>query len=231
MIRRFFYMVALMMLALIVASCSTNAVHKAVTGATPSAATPTPTPSFPSGTVLYQSDWSQGLAAWGHPLGWKIVNGLAQSDLRDNNALTVPYLSAVPNYAIEVQFQIVSIPTNGGYFVVTAKQLPGKDGYNAGILNLLDSAPHNQFDNPQVQVYLEPEDDMSASLVTSDYRTNNRWNTFRIEVQGSDVRLLINGVGKSSATSIQDDVLSNGPFQVVSSGAVVNVSSVKIMAL
>lgn len=220
-----------LLISLALAGCSAAPTQTGV-GTIPPVHTSTPTqPSIPSGTILYQSDWSQGLAAWGNPAGWKVMHGMAQSDLSDNNALTVPYLSAVSDYAIEVRFQIVSVPTDGGYFVVTAKRLPSKDGYNAGILNLLSSAPHNQFANPQVQVYLDPMDDMSAGLVTSDYRPGTGWNTFRIEVQGSNVRFLINDARKSSATSIQNDVLSNGPLQVVSSGAVINVSGIRVMAL
>ncbi|MGH2507214.1 MAG: hypothetical protein ACRDHZ_07375 [Ktedonobacteraceae bacterium] len=225
--KRLFSKVALVTLIWALVGCSAGTVSKSSIPV----ATHAPTPSIASGTVLYQSDWSQGLAAWGNPPGWKSTNGIIQSDLSDNNALTVPYISAVPNYAIEVLFQIVSVPTDGGYFVVTAKQLPKKDGYDAGILNLLSPAPHNEFANPQVQVYLKPMDDMSTQMVLSDYEPGSIWHTFRIEVQGANVRFLINGIRKSSATSIQNDFLSNGPFQVISAGAVVNVASIRVMAL
>lgn len=219
------------LLLLTLVGCSTSQIQtqKSTTTVSP-LRTPTATP-LPSGTVLYQSNWSQGLAAWGNPTGWKIVNGMAQSNLSDNNALNVPYLPVVPNYAIEVRFQIVSVPTDGGFFTVTAEQHPGKDGYDAGILNLLSPASHNEFANPQVQVYLEPMDDMSAPMAPADYEPGTTWNTLRIQVQGGNVRMLINGSGKGAATSVQYNVLSNGPLQVISSGAVINVSDIRVMTL
>src|SRR5260370_1055540 len=188
-------------------------------------------PSIPSGTVLYQSDWSHGLAAWGNPPGWKIVNGMLQSDLGDNDIITLPYKSAAPNYALEVRFQIVSVPNDGGYFVVYTDQTQGKDGYDAGILNLLSPAAHNQFANPQVQVYINPTDDMESRMVTSDYEPGFGWHTYRIEVQGPTVRFLTDGLGKSSATSSVTNVLSNRPIRLESAGAIINVSSVRLMAL
>ncbi len=228
--RHIFKLIALISFILALVGCSAGSAQtQIVVTATP--ATHAPTPSVPSGTVLYQSDWSQGLAAWGNPPGWKIANGIPQSDVSDSNALTVPYISAVSDYALEVHFQIVSVPKNGGSFVVNAKKAPGKDGYSAGILNLLSPAAHNQFANAQVQVYLEPMDDMNSPMVTSDYEPGTTWHTYRIEVRGSNVTFLINGTRKSFATSTQNDVLSNGPFQVASSGAMVNVSSISVTAL
>ncbi len=219
---------SLVALVLTLVGCSSGG---AQTRAAP-AATPTPThPSIPSGTVLYQADWSHGVAAFGNPPGWKVVNGMLQSDLSDSNTLTLPYISADPNYVIEVRFQIVSVPKDGGYFVVNADRKKGKDGYNAGILNLLGPAAHNEFANPQVQVFLIPADDMDSRMVTSDYEPGATWHTYRIEVQGSEVSFKINGVGKSSADSTVTNELSNGPFEVVSSQAVVNVSSISITAL
>ena len=221
---------ALLSLVLMLVGCSAGGAQTHST--TPPAVTLTPThPSIPSGTVLYQADWSHGLAAFGNPPGWKVVNGMLQSDLSDSNKLTLPYISTDPNYALEVHFQIVSVPVNGGYFVVNADQKKGKDGYNAGILSLLGPAAHNQFANPQVQVYIIPSDDMGSRMVTSDYEPGSSQHTYRIEVQDSNVTFKINDVRKSSAYSTVTNVLSNGPFEVASSGAVVDVSSISIMAL
>lgn len=220
---------ALVALILVLVGCSAGGPQ---TSATPSPVTPTPThPSIPGGTVLYQADWSHGLAAFGNPPGWKVVNGMLQSDLSDENKLTLPYISTDPNYALEVSFQIVSVPKDGGAFVVNADKKKGKDGYNAGILNLLGPAAHNQFANPQVQVLLIPSGDMGSQMVTSDFEPGTVRHTYRIEVQGSNVTFKINGVGKSSAYSTVTNELSNGPFEVVSSGAIVNVFSISITAL
>lgn len=106
---------------------------------------------------------------------------MLQSDLSANNSLTVPYTPPA-NYAIEVSFQIVNAPRNRGFFVVTADKQPGKDGYTAGILGFLGSGPHNQFANPEVQVYLDPLSAMDSRSVISDYEPGSVWHTYRIEV-------------------------------------------------
>jgi hypothetical protein len=156
---------------------------------------------------------------------------MLQSDLSSNNNLTVPYLSSVPNYTLEVRFQIVSVPQNGGYFIVKADRTPGKDGYTAGIQGLLSPAPHNEFANPQIEVYLNPLNAMDSELVVSDYEPGSLWHTFDIEVNGSNVNFRNDGLKKSYTSSTQTNLLSNGPFHVVSSGAVVRVSSVSVSVL
>ncbi len=217
-------------LSIVLIACTTgSAPPQAIRQPTP---TPSPTPSGPpSGTLLYQSNWSHGLAGWHASPGWRVVGGMLISDLSSNNSLTVPYLSGVPNYTLEVRFQIVSVPQNGGSFVVTANRTPDKDGYTAGILRLLSPAPHSEFANPQIQVYLNPLSDMDAGLVVSDYEPGSLWHTYDIEVNGSSVTLRIDGLGKSSTSSNQTSLLSSGPFHVVSSQAVVRISNVNITVL
>ena len=194
--------------------------------------TSTPTPAGPpSGTLLYQSNWSHGLAGWHASPGWKLMDGMVLSDLSSNNSLTVPYISSVPNYTLEIRFQIVSVPQNGGSFIVTADRTPDKDGYTAGILGLLSPSPHSEFANPQIQVYLNPQGAMDSQMVVSDYEPGSQWHTYDIQVNGSNVTLRIDGLGKSFASSTQTNLLSNGPFHVVSSYAVVRVASVSVTAL
>lgn len=217
----------LIVLALILAGCAGGTTPTQTRKASPA---PTPTPGIPSGTILYQADWSHGLAALGNPSGWKVIGDMLQSDLSENNALKLPAISD-PHYAVEVRFQVANVPQDGGFFVVNADRTQGKDGYNAGILDLHSPAPHNQFSNAQVQVFLNPTDDMAQPMVTSDYDPGSIWHTYRIEVEGSSVRFLVNGIGKSSAISSQDHPLSEGPFEVESSQAVINISSITITAL
>lgn len=213
---------ALIFLLLILVGCSSG------TPQTPTraAVAPTPTRSVPVGTVLYQSDWSRGLAAWGNLPGWIVAQGMVQSDINDD-VLTLPYRSAVPDYALEVRFRVVSVPDYGGYFEVRADHTPSKDGYNAGILNLLGS----EMATPQAQVSVDPTGDMDTRMIASDYEPGSGWHTYRIEVRGPRVSFFIDGVRKSFATSKITKVLSNGPFRMASLGAIINVSSARVMTL
>lgn len=195
------------------------------------ALTPTAT-SLPAGTLLYKADWSQGLKSWGNTKGWKIVNGMALSDLSDHNALTVPYLPVVHNYAISCRFQIVQVPHNGGYFIIQAAQSAGKDGYTAGLLNLYaPGAQTSPYGNPQIQIYLNPMDDMQLPMSPLDYEPGNTWHTYRVEIKGPAANLFMDGVSMNTAVSSRDQWLSNGPLQLISALAVVRVSDVTITAL
>ena len=217
---------------LLLAACSGGTT---TTPGKPPTATPTATAkptTLPSGTVLYQANSSHGLNSITHSTtGWKMVHGFLQSDLSNDNVLTSPYVPTVPNYAVEVHFQIVSVPQGGGYFVVTAEQVAGKDGYNAGILGLLGPGPHSQFANPEVNSYIIPIDDMDSQPIVADYEPGSGWHTYRIEVQGPEVSFFIDGLRKSFAVSSQTNFLSGGPIQLKAAKAIIRVDSIRILAL
>jgi hypothetical protein len=160
-----------------------------------------------------------------------VTQGFIQSTASENSFITLPYTPAGPDYAVEVHFQIMSVPQDGGGFVVTADRVQGKDGYTAGILNLLTPRPHSEFANPSVQAYIDPLDAMDSPEVVSDYEPGSDAHTYRIEVQGSQVRFFIDDLQKSFASSSQTDVLSNGPIHLKVQEAVVRVFSVRITAL
>jgi hypothetical protein len=223
-----FFLVVSFIVSLI--ACSTGNASPKTSGSpsTPAHLMPT-TP--PKGILLYQSDWSHGLAGWRGSAGWKLAQGFLQSDLSNDNFITSPYTPLVPNYAIEVRFQIVSVPQNGGSFVITADKARGKDGYTAGILNLLGPSPHSEFAHPQVQVYLDPTGSMDSSMEVSGYDPGSAWHTYRVEVQGPSVDFFIDGLRKSSAYSTQTNLLSNGPIRLRTEKAIVHVLSVRMTAL
>src|SRR5437763_1487430 len=77
-------------------------------------------PTLPSGTLLYQADWSHGLAGWQASEGWKVMNGALQSNGGSKLSITIPYEPTVPNYAIEFRLQIVNVPENGGFLTLSA---------------------------------------------------------------------------------------------------------------
>jgi hypothetical protein len=181
--------------------------------------------------LLYQSDWSHGLAGWQVSAGWKNSRGVLQSNSSSSNVITPLYIPTVPNYAIEVRFQIMSIPQSGGNVVVTADKAPGKDGYTAGIINLLAPGPRSQFANPEVQAFLNPIDAMEGGPQVSDYEPGSGVHTYRIEVQGPQVQFFIDGLRKSVAISAQTNFLSNGPIHLKVAQAIVRVYGIRMTAL
>lgn len=216
---------------LLLAACSGSTTTTPGKTPTARAATATAKPStVPSGTVLYQADSSR-LNSWHGTTGWKLVHGFLQSDLSNDNVLISPYVPTVPNYAVEVHFQIVSVPQGGGYFAVTAEQVTGKDGYNAGILGFLGSGPHSEFANPEVNAYIIPIDDMDSQPMVADYEPGSSWHTYRIEVEGPRVSFFIDGLRKSFAVSSQTNFLSGGPIQFKAAKAIIRMDSIRILAL
>ncbi len=195
-------------------------------------ASPTPT-TLPAGTVLYQADWSHGLAGWQGAQGWKIVQGQLETVSSAPLTLTIPYRPTVTDYAIEVRFQIVRLlQQNGGYFTIFASKAPGKDGYQAGVLNLEGSQPRPNGAHPQAQVFIDPDSSMaSGSGLPIDYEPGFHWHTFRVEVQDNEARLLDDGVQIGHASSEQTDVLSNGPIGLSSELVVLRISRIRILAL
>jgi hypothetical protein len=218
-------------LLIMLTACSTGGTP--ASGGPAAKASPTPTvPSVPAGTVLFRADWSQGLSAWGNTKGWKIVNGMPLSDLSVDNALTVPYLPVVHNYVIECRFQVVRVPHSGGYFVIKAPRTADKDGYTAGILGLFAPGTRKSpYSNPEATIYLDPLDHMQAHMAPIDYDPFNNWHTYRVQIKGPAGDLFIDGADSSTAVSAQGQWLSNGPLQIVSSLAIVRISSVTITAL
>ncbi len=226
-VHAFFALFLLIMLA----ACSTGGTQ--ASGGPAAKVSPTPTvPNVPPGTVLFRADWSHGLSAWGNTKGWQIVNGMPMSDLSTDNALTVPYLPVVHNYVIECRFQVVRVPHSGGYFIIKAPRTADKDGYTAGILGLFaPGARKSPYSNPEATIYLDPLDHMQSHMAPIDYDPFNNWHTFRVQIKGPAGDLFIDGADSSTAVSAQGEWLSNGPLQIISSGAIVRISSVTITAL
>jgi hypothetical protein len=165
--------------------------------------------------------------------GWKVVQGQLVSDTGGSATLTIPYHLAVSDYAVEVHVQMVrSVPPYGGYYEIVAPKLPGKDGYQAGILDLKRPGPRPFGDHPQSQVYVEPFGDTAqGSGMPQDYEPGAGWHVYRVEVRGNEVSLLDNGTQIGSASSNQTEVLSNGPIEFSSENVILRVSDVRILAL
>jgi hypothetical protein len=217
-------------------ACSTATSSKTVPSQTtvPVSRNSSPTPtSLPAGTVLYQANWSHGLAGSPGTHGWKVVQGHLESDTSGSATFTIPYRPTVTNYAVEVRIQVVrSVPPYGGYYEVVAPKLPGKDGYHAGILDLKAPGPRAFGDHPQSQVYLDPFSDAGqGSGMPQDYEPGSGWHTYRVEVRGNEASLLDDGTQLSSVSSQQTDALSNGPIEFNCSLVILRLSDVRIITL
>jgi hypothetical protein len=194
---------------------------------------PTSTP-LPAGIVLYKANWSHGLVGWPGTQGWKVVQGQLETDSSDSAMLTIPYKLSVSDYAIEIRLQIVQLLSENGAasFTIFATREPGKDGYQAGASNLVESVTRPFGNHSQSHVFLDPFSDAAVNTgLPVAYFPGSGWHTYRVEVKGNNVRLLDDGVQIGIASSQQTDNLSNGPLGLSSEKVILLVSGIRILTL
>jgi len=187
----------------------------------------------PAGIVLYQANWSHGLAGWQNVHGLKVVQGQLENDTGGLTTFTLPYTPTVVNYALEIRIQIVRLlHRDGGYFSISAPPLPGRDGYATGISDLKGTEPRPNGVHPSAQVSLIPMD--HASLGTGrpiDYEPRFVEHTYRIEVQDNEVTLFTDGVSLVDVSSDKTAILSNGPIAFKSDQVILRISSLRLLTL
>jgi hypothetical protein len=230
-------LVGLLLFSLGACSAGTSPTNVGPQATVPATQLPAPTPtSLPAGIVLYQADWSHGLSGWPETQGWKVMQGLLENDASSpSSTLTIPYRPPVSNYAIEIRLQMVQLLSQigGSSFAIFAMKAPGKDGYEAGVNNILGTAPHPMAAHPASQVLLDPSGDtVPGSGMPLAYYPRSGWHTYRVEVRGNGARLLVDGIQVGdSAMSEQAKVLSNGPLGLSCQEIILSVSSVRILSL
>ena len=222
----------LAMALLLLSSCLLLPLTSCTSSSTPpqthQTALPTTKP-LPSGMVLYQANWSKGLDNWKGDRGWTTVNGQLQSNSVANISIVAPYEPPVANYAIETRVRIVRILKNvANAFTIYASDQPGKDGFQGSVNTLAYREPSLP---PLGFAQVAPDQlNGSAGFQEIDFVPGNNWHTYRIEVQGNEVSLLIDGTRVSTSSSLEQ-AISNGPIGLTSLGFELKISSFRIVTL
>lgn len=233
--RRILYIFSFVCVILSLIACSSDTsptqtlVHQSQGSVTaPVQVSPT-VPAVPAGTVLYRADWSHGLDGWQGPGAWTVVGGQLETNSLTNTSIVVPYRPVVANYAIEtrVQFARVLVNIHNG-FIIYADDQPGKDGYEAQMYQFALREP--SLPPPGYADIATDKLDMSAGFQQIDFVPATNWHTYRIEVQGNQATLFVDGTWVSRSTSTLN-ALSNGPLGLQSMGFALRVSSFTITAL
>ena len=233
MLRRIFCVFSLVCAILLLVSCSTNP-SPSQTQSSQSKASATaqvqasPTPSVPKGTVLYQANWSHGLAGWQGSKAWTTVGGQLVTNSLTTTSIVVPYRPTVANYAIEARVQIAQMLVNiHNGFTIYANDAPGKDGYQAQIYQL---ALRGAGMAPPGYIDIATDKLIISTFEQHDYQPGDAWHTYRIEVVGDQATLFVDGT-QNSVSITQEDAISNGPIGLTSWGFALRVSSFVITAL
>jgi len=217
----------------LVACSSSNPTTHVPPKASGTASTQPTSTALPSGTLLYQADWSHGLSGWQGTQGWKVVQGQLEADSSGPATITIPYKPQVTDYAIEVRIQVVRLVRPlGGYFTLFATNQPGKDGYQAGVNNLEGATSRPNGAHPQAQVFIDPISSMPlTSFRPVDYEPGFKLHTYRVEIQENQVSYFIDGTLIATVSSTQTSSLSNAPIGLGCSLVILRVSSFRITAL
>lgn len=215
---------------LVLASCSSGNPARQTGAASPTPVPPTATatPAVPSGTVLYHTDWSQGLADWSVPGAMNAHASKGQLRLTCDKLATMflAYRPTVANFALEVPMQIVNSPAGAGTFSLIGQQSSDKDGYLGGAASLEKKFPfHGQFD-----AFVQPTGD-SSLFYTADFSPGTNWYTYRIEIQQGVFSFYVNGIRHGQATSTRTNDLSTGPLGISCGYLTLNIGALTITAL
>lgn len=193
---------------------------------------------IPSATVttrlVYQADWSHGLAGWTATPGWFVSGGALQSDTGSDREITSPFYPTTPDYAVEFRLRLISVsPTAATEYALNADSSSGADGYIA----LFDHVMLHQCMfacHPHEAIYIDPmvdQDVGTGTIQIHDFEPGTRWLTYRVEVRGPQATLLINGHIASSARGDKTLRLSAGALHFYCTGVELRMSDFKVYAL
>lgn len=192
-------------------------------------AQPTPAP-----RLVYQADWSHGLAGWMATPGWTDSGGGLVSDTGADRQITSPFHPATPKYAVEFRLQLISVAQNSGVqYELSADATPHADGYFALFDHVMLQSCMSGC-HPHQAIYIDPMVDQDVGTGTvqiHDFDPGVRWRTYRVEVRGPLATLLIDGRVASHARTSRTLQLSTGTIHFYCTGVALQLSDFKVYAL
>jgi hypothetical protein len=173
---------------------STAAAMPPATDTPPPTPTPEPTltpPPAAAGTVLYDAA-AGGFEDWTLPAGWAVLDGQLLTDGTSGGQPVGPPvdLSAARDYAVEIELNIVRAGYAGDPgFAVTAR--------GGAIVADLHGPSFGAYNT---DVHLGDENIGGLGGPPYDSSATEQWHTYRLEVRGNTIRVLIDGQPSGAVT-------------------------------
>lgn len=212
-------------------------------GYSPPTAVPTPiatTRPIAPGTVLYTTNWSNGLDGWAGPNG----NSGTPYCTATNSTLHCPgsslaapseftmflpsYLPETPNYALEASIKVnnAGLPGNSGNYFGLFSRYPGslggvQSGYVGGIEGSFGTLDTPVYYNPHTALF-RAEGGYNPGSTTHLYRFESKSNTFTMSIDGAQV---------FSETDQNNTLPDAGELGLEVSGCDITVFSFQVIAL
>jgi hypothetical protein len=184
-------------------------------------ATAAPT-ATPTGSILYQADWSKGFDGWGASADWKFYNGMLINDGTNSfcnpglsPTLVPPFQPTTPDYSIEIQVQIVRSTGScySGFGILVRGNSDGSTGYTASYLNGNVSIAGGNINQ-----------------ATASFGPGGGWHTYRFEVHGTSLKFFIDG-GLAVATTDAVYLTTPGQIGIWDTGLYLNLRSCVVRQL
>ena len=185
-----------------------------------------------AGTVLYQADELGGLDAFAGTAGWSYASGNLSNDgsgPMNGGWVAAPYQpDGIANYAVEADIQILRVNPDGCAGGVGLVARAGDDGgYQSGVVYGIETCKDLWLRTTrlgQPGIYgSDPIADVSG------FSPGSAWHTYRLEVDGDDVRLLVDGVLMAEGQS--DQFRAGGRVGLWDDQTEVNVRRFTVVAL
>jgi len=170
----------------------------------------------PKGTLLYEiTDWSNQMGNWAAIGQWKTVNKMLVADGSESSTAVAPAAIGQSNYAVEAEVQVIQPKTEVKFYLKA--RMVNDVGYLGGF--------KGDWNYGSYAIIGYGDDAIAAPKVSMD----TAWHKYRLEVDGNDIRLLIDGA--IVAQGIDNRMLDPGTVGIYCANGQINVKSFRVYAL
>ncbi len=207
----------------------------------PPSQTPRPTPvSTPTRPTLpYHADWSAGTGGWTVSSDWKAAGGMLVADGSSYSvqvgAVAPLDMTAVPDYAVDVDLQLVSRADDGNFsqrdsFGVVVRSIGGGGGYGAGscIAGGLFACTSSPASQPEYSAVVWSTRDTSPVIAHAQFQPGSGWHHYRVVVRATTITLSVDG--QVSLTANDNRFLQGGRVGLWSMGCQVDAKNFAVSA-
>jgi Domain of Unknown Function (DUF1080) len=190
-----------------------------------------------SGDVLYQEDGSDNWKGWSGSVDWKILNrtlindGTYDTDSEPPTITSPYYIQGTTNYAVEARVRVLRQTTGRQltpYFGISVRGTSAGNGWQGYWASVI--AANSYALGTDLYIQNNVANNFSQSVLASaPFDPGTDWHTYRVEVNGNDIKVLVDGV---LALETQDNqFLTGGQIGFGTADTELVISSFKIIAL
>lgn len=175
--------------------------------------------------ILYFTTFKHGLSGWrGTRNMWQVRTHFISTDLSDTTVLVSPFVVRRTNYAVQSKLRVVAWRNQSFHDAIVGIlfRSPGVPNYAArspitdrGLIAGL----YRSLGGAQTEVVVKQAYQLGGRYVYAPYEPGAGWNTYRVEVRGNRMQVLVDGRRTLSLTT-RDSIRGSLVGLVVSNAAV-----------